>query len=300
MAARKFKLPTSQPLRTAGVLLVLTVGVSLIGGHWLSTSSAVHDFWTDAVLVGALTGGGPLLVALFLVMREWSKPSPRSVDVGTDGVLVGARFIPYSDMGGVEHVRQQRNADGSEGEVTWYEWTLAIKVGGLPGGGALLGGETVNIMKTSSQTDDGDSLGASIARAIDESMAAWVAGQRSADLAVDIARRDRTASEWVKALRGLGSGAAASYRSATADAEKLSRLLDDPQGKPSARAAAAIVLTASGDKTAAQKLRIAAETMVEGSVRIALENIADETAVAEALEILEGVDRQRDARVTRS
>lgn len=300
MTARRFKLPTAHPWRLVGILAVGTAGFSLVGGHYLSTQSNLRDFWVTAALSGICTGGGPLLFALIAAIREWRSGSPQSVDVGVDGVLVGARFIPYSSISSVEHSRQERMVnrpiqayDHLEfEETTSYEWTVSIGLGSGPGGDIPPGGETVEITTKRSPTDAGDPLGEEIARAIDAGLAEWAAGQHSEDRVEDILRRERTGSEWLEALRGLGSGASTSYRN-TMDFEKLSRLLDDPRAKPSTRAAAAIVLASSGDNTAAAKLRVAAGAMVDRRVRVALENIADEAAIAEALESLEDAEHER-------
>jgi len=301
MTARKFKLSAPDPWRAVGVLLGLTVVVSLAVAQGLSMAQPAHDFWTYVAWTAALAGGVPLLCMLIGALGSWRRPLPRSVDVGMDGVLVGARFIPYSEINCVEHAQNERTVKhsiqgGVEVEETWYEWTVSIRVGGVPGGGILLGGELIELVMKRSPTVSEDPLGAEIACAIDEALAAWHVGHPGEDLAQDLARGERTGSEWLEALRGLGSGAAASYRRPAVDVEKLSRLLDDPRGKLSARAAAAVVLAELGDTTAPEKLRIAAEARVDRRVRIALENIADETAVAEALEVLEEGEREREGR----
>lgn len=306
MAARRFKLPTAHPWRLVGILAVMTAGFSLVGGHYLSTQTNRLDFWTAAVLSGILTGGGPLLFVLIAAIREWRKGSPRSVDVGVDGVLVGARFIPFSSIVSVEHRRHERMVSNAIHaydhvefeEETSYEWTVSIGLGSRSKRDTLPAGETVEITTKHSPTDAGDPLGDEITRAIDAGLAEWAAGQRGEDQVAGILRQERTSSEWLEALRGLGSGVVTSYRSTAVDFEELSRLLSNPRIRPSTRAAAAIVLTSSGDKTAAAKLRVAAEAMVDRRVRVALENIADEEAVAEALESLEDAERERGSRGT--
>jgi HEAT repeat protein len=127
-------------------------------------------------------------------------------------------------------------------------------------------------------------------------LVAWSAGQRDDGCEGQLSRGARNSSEWLEALRKLGALGATSYRRADANLHDLSRLLGDPWAKPSARAAAAVVLRASGDETAVAKLRIAAEATVEPRVRIALENIADDRAVAEALAMLEEADGEREGR----
>lgn len=110
-----------------------------------------------------------------------------------------------------------------------------------------------------------------------------------------IARRNRKGVEW---LRGLRASASGGYRTAALDEKDLSRILRDEGAKPSARAAAAIVLASSGDAGAPMKLRIAADTIANPRVRVALESIAsmrDDGAMAEALEVLDEAEHQERA-----
>ncbi len=298
MAARRFKLPANgDNWRDLGCLAIILAGVSL-GAGYLAAPSTSFDFWVAELVF--VTAGIPFLLLLALTIPRLLKPPPQCIDVGRDGVLVGARFIPYADIGGVEHVLRKQTADGSQGsadvKVIWYRWMVSITVGGLPGGGVLLGGEEVEVLTNGSSTESGDPLGSEIVRSVKEAMAAWADGQRGDDLDANVSRGERTGSDWLEALRRVGSGAAASYRGASVNIEKLSRLLDNPQSKLSARAAAAVMLAAAGDTTAAAKLRIAAEALVDPRVRVALENVADETAVAEALEALEESDHERQSR----
>lgn len=109
------------------------------------------------------------------------------------------------------------------------------------------------------------------------------------------ARRGRTGRQWLAALR---ASLAAGYRTVPADVPRLSQILHDPEARPSARAAAAIVLASSGDAGATAKLRIAAEPIANPRVRVALENIAamsDDAAMAEALEALDEEEREPSA-----
>lgn len=239
-----------------------------------------------------LTGGFPFCLMLLGAIRFSLRPPPRFVEVGVDGVLVGAQFIPYSEISGVDHARQPRTGrtavqGGDFVEHTWHEWTVSIQRGSPNRVSLLFAGLTIEIVTQSPGKESMDPLGAEITRAINEALAAWAAGQDSEILDEEISRGERTGAQWLEALRGLGSGAATPYRSAVTDSEKLSRLLEDPRRKPSIRAAAAVALAASGDTTAAAKLRIAAGSMADRRVRVALESIADDTAVAEALEELD-------------
>ncbi len=297
MAARRFELRAEgDKWRDLGCLAVILAGVSL-GTSYLATPATGYDFWVAKLIF--VTAGIPFLLLVAFKIHAVIRPPPRSIDVGRDGVLVGARFIPYADIGGVEHVVREQTGEDPPGsgavKITWYQWMVSITVGACPGG-ALLGGEKVEVRTHGSSTDSGDPLGSEIVRSIKEAMAAWADWQRGDDLDANVSRGERTNSEWLEALRRVGGGATASYRGAPVNIEKLSRLLDNPQSRLSARAAAAVMLAAAGDKTAGAKLRIAAEALVDPRVRVALENIAEDKAVAEALETLEEVDRERQSR----
>jgi hypothetical protein len=221
--------------------------------------------------------------------------SSRKVDVGTDGVLVGRRLIPYSAITAIAHERRSVSEWTLNGTKTSYEWVVSLVVGGVCSKGTVLGGEKVQIVTQVRGVDAApeDQLGAELTRAIRDGLATWRRWGDEGLLEADLSRGDRTGAEWVEALRNLGSGDSISYRAAARDIEGLSQLLDDPAVKPSARAAAAVALTASGDATAKAKLRVAAEAVVDPQVRVALESVAEERAVAEALEVLDDAETEQ-------
>jgi hypothetical protein len=67
----------------------------------------------------------------------------------------------------------------------------------------------------------------------------------------------------------------------------------DASAKPSARAAASIALTASGDATAADRLRVVARAMASPRLRIAVEQVSaakNDDVLAQALEALEDAE----------
>jgi hypothetical protein len=261
-----------------------------------------HDVWIWP---------GFLMVPLLLLayggtsVALWLYPPSRvpSIVVGVDCVLVRGRVIHYSKLQSVKHHGRYEEAvpgwsygeSGDAGEPPRDVWTVSL---------ALVGGEVLDVATRSlARTGDlrtEDEPGAEIARAIEEARVGWVTGRADQDREVDgLLRGERTGSQWLETLRRLGStSASASYRDVALDIARLSRLLDDRHAKPSARAAAALVLAASGDTAAAPKLRVAAEAMANPRLRIALENIAegrDDAAVAEALEALEEEDCKRRA-----
>ncbi len=97
------------------------------------------------------------------------------------------------------------------------------------------------------------------------------------------ARGERSAAEWVQALRATGSGASADHRTAPLEVDTLFRIVEDPGGEPSRRVAAAIALGATTDAGGRERLRIAASTTAAPELREALELAAAEAAADEAL-----------------
>ena len=278
------------------------------------------------VLIGMLLGGGSalvllrdriefasLLAAVFFcglvctLLIVWLFPPPRvCVFVGVDGVVVWGRFIPYAAIKGVRQEWRHRAAgSSSDGYTAWPEadiWTIFLD---------LRSGESLRVeslVYDRSGIDTGvperqNERGVEVVRAMKAGLAARRARHRGPEPYQEelIARGERTGHEWVEALRRLGSGATAAYRGLPVDLEGLSRVLAEPQARPSTRAAAAVALVAGGDEAAAKKLRIAAAEMADPRLRIALEKVADEAkdaAVVEALEALESLER--DTRTSRT
>ena len=90
-----------------------------------------------------------------------------------------------------------------------------------------------------------------------------------------------SATEWIQRLRAAGAGANATLRIAPVDQDELWTVLDSASARPADRAAAAVALAITGDE-AKKRVRIAAETILDESLRTALEAAADEDE--EALE----------------
>ena len=268
-------------------------------------------------LIGMLLGGGPASLGLSglewvhllslagfcgIVCTSlifWLFPLPKvCVFVGVDGVSLWGRFIPYAAIEGVREEWQYR-AGGSEGQLGWSEadiWTIYLD---LRGGESLEVESLVYDRLFSDNTrapECQNDRGAEVMQAIEAGLAAWLAARGESEPSQEdlIARGERTFPEWVEALRRLGSGATAAYRGLPVDLEGLSRVLAEPQVRPSTRAAAAVTLAAAGDESAGKKLRIAAAEVADPRLRIALEKVAEEAndaVVVEALEALEAVER---------
>jgi hypothetical protein len=275
-------------------------GLVLATAFVLSMMLPERDFrtWVEILVLPLLLlgAGGPMLaLELFPVAVR------PSIVVGADGVSVRGRFIPHSRIRGVRHESAYQGAwgygDVSEGAQD--VWTVSLE---LADEGPLTLSTTAcaRLDTTNAGPEEkGDASGAHLAHTIDAARAAWVArqgGTAPADLGGDVlVRGGRTGREWLHALHRLGRDATAAYRGAAADTERLSRLLDDASARLSARAAAAVVLSTSGDTTTRKRLRIAAGALANPRLRIALEHVAeasDEDAVAEALLALEAAERQ--------
>ena len=273
---------------------------------------------TQRALIGMLVGGALAFLVLrnhlglssllFLVpnfgivcaiLMAWLFPPPKvCIFVGVDGVVVWGRFVPYAAIEGVRQEWRYRAAGSStDGYAAWSEadiWTIFLD---LRGGESLLV-ETLEYERSGTDTtvsEHQNDRAADVVEAMEAGMSAWHAGYDGPEPSQEelIARGERTTSEWVSALRRLGSGATAAYRGLPVDLVELSRVLAEPLARPTARAAAAVALAAAGDKAATRKLRIAASEMGDTRLRIALEKVADEAkdeAVVEALEALEALE----------
>lgn len=275
--------------------LILAIAIVL---HFMSggpPDRSISSFVLKALLPVLILPLGGALAAAWLSSRA-------GVVVGPDGVRMGRRFIPHARILKVRHQWEYHEATQSY-EQAAYEvpedrWHVYLD---------LNDGEVVDVVTTRygravaaiHLPATQDHAGEQLARSIEEARAAWVAGRRSADRGGDaLERGGRTGAEWLRALRRIGSSKTAVYRGAPLDAARLSRLLDDPAASPSARAAAAIVLAASGDPTTAPRLRVGAGALASPKTRIALERLADapdDEAVAEALEVLAALESLDEA-----
>lgn len=176
MTIRKFELPAPPPVwPLVGVLLTLAVGPFLIERLFFQGG----DSLPTAVALVALPGWVGLGTVLVDAVLAWRRPGRRSafVQVEPDGVLVGGRFVAYAEIGGVEHTCDQRVMPGADGDVAasgrvCYEWSVSIRLGGPRQSGVVRRGETLEIVTKRSPGECDDPLGADLACAIDEGLAA--------------------------------------------------------------------------------------------------------------------------------
>jgi hypothetical protein len=154
----------------------------------------------------------------------------------------------------------------------------------------LRGGEEVRVPLGYGYWDSGRS--AIVAERIREAMDTFQQGGAISRAAL-LERGDRTAADWVLALRRVGSGASAGPRTAAVSGENLWRILEDASSGSTARAAAAVALGTDLDDDGRARMRSIAEGTAAPKLRIALEAAAsatDDAALAEALSSVEAAE----------
>lgn len=290
-AAREFDLPVAVPRRLWPLLLAMVIAAIGMQVFPPVTGEFPYNLLCAlAILVLGLVDPG----RIFRLLR-----APRaSAVVGIDGVLVRGQFIPHSQINEICHKILQRSPAGGHGDATWEaadRWIVLLR---------LVGDKEIDLGTRWVSAGADDLQGADLVQSIEAARTAWVQAQRAPGADEDriiVTRGARTGGEWLHALCELGSGAHSAYRGVHMDAAHLSRVLDDSRTKPSARAAAAVALAASGDTTAGTRLRIAAGSMADPRLRVALESIAsasEDAILAEALETLDSLDTtDREKRV---
>jgi hypothetical protein len=213
------------------------------------------------------------------------------VVVGVDGVFTHGRFIPHSEIREIRHDPRERLGWGW-GDITegpTVAWSVSI---------ALTSGR---VMKLTDDLEVGDGAGLvhALARDLESAHKAWRAARsQPVPEAASLARGKQTGAAWLGALRRLGSGSGP-YRTAPAELEQVAQILDNPRAKPWSRAAAAVVLSSSGDTTAATKLGKAADALASPMIRAALHTVSEgrsDAAIAAALDTLAAADQEKPRR----
>lgn len=270
---------------TTGDLLASPFGLVCIALAGAGACWAATLFWDEWYPMTLGLGAIAILLCSAVLLGRWHLGSAVKITVGADGVLVKGRFIPYSMIVSVD--RECQHHRDEDNNRAFNLWIASLR---------LAGGERVHLWQGTSQGLHHHSV-TEITNAVEEARAAWCAAHAGPGVEEGLLRRgDRTSIEWVHSLRRAGSAAAGVYRNAGADGDRMSSLLDDAHAEPSARAAAAVALSACGDPTAPKRLRIAAASMANPRLRVALEKVAsasDDAALAEALEAVIEADRLR-------
>lgn len=206
--------------------------------------------------------------------------APTTVRVGTDGIVTRwlgrTRFIAHSEIDIVAAYDEVRGTKRQRGVQLHLKSGEIVK---LPTG----------------QRDIAVTEAAQLERRIDEAREAFRRGSTTGTTDV-LARGDRTVTDWIRYLRGMGAGAVGP-RAPAIPPDVLLRVVEDSKAAPLERASAAVAAIASGGDDAKHRVRIAADTTVAPKLRIALERIADgaEETDAALLETLEELREVSDA-----
>ncbi|MFT3768694.1 MAG: hypothetical protein QM820_24880 [Minicystis sp.] len=230
-------------------------------------SGIVNARHGHAPLYGAAMG---ILFALGLIGLVVVMLMPTKLSVGADGVVLRwfgrDRFIGYGE---VAHVLRY---DKGWGRSRYIGVTLLLRSGEevhLPIGQATWQDEIVSIIE----------------ERLNEAMEAFHGGAAAADAAL-LRRGERGVSDWVTALRAIGSGANADMRTAPLPRERLFRIVESPTAPAADRAAAAVALGGDLDLESRLRLKRAAEAIAAPRLRVVLETAstgADQAELEAAL-----------------
>ncbi|MBX3264312.1 MAG: hypothetical protein KIS78_21615 [Labilithrix sp.] len=239
------------------------------GASPIGSSTVMHVVFVVTLFVvasfafDALTAIGvpasPLFTALAMLPVFFAAMAPSKIVVGVDGVLLRwfwrERFIPLSDI-----------ASLSVGDLREVLLRLAS-------------GETVTIHTTNTRRNlsehhrqHRDAVYARIVEAVN----AHRRNRSSADVALFVARGERSLAAWRSALEAIARGDG-SYREAAVRDEDLWRLVEDPRAAEDARAGAAFLLRRSLDADGKARVRVAAEATASPRLRVALDAAAGES-----------------------
>jgi hypothetical protein len=253
---------TLSPLVASGhtVTVLLLLCALLLGGAVLALQHSLIGMLAVAIL-------SVISVAMVILAGL-----PRRVRIGADGLeILGRgtpRFLAYGQIATVE-----RYGGGSDGPA---HTGLRIR---------LASGEEILVpveVRKAEQT-------AAIHERIVEAMEAM----RRGDVAIDegaLLRGERSVPEWVKALRGIGEGAATTFRVAPVPTDRLMRVVEDTSQTAQVRAAAAVALGGALDEEGRGRLRAAAAATEAPKLRVAIEKVADGARDADIEAALSEVD----------
>jgi hypothetical protein len=258
------------------------VALTLRFGSWLRASKALTVLWAltfvallPAILIALFVAlfaqqhGGMLMAGLFLVWTAvWVvlNVAGSRVRIGADGILLSwlwrTRFVAYDDL---EDVRPYVDGAGAG---------IALR---------LRGGREVRLPRMGAFTTaiDRNELDLVVHR-VRQAVAHQQQAQMDRGLVLP-ERGGRSASEWIAALRAVGTGASSDHRTAPVGPDRLLRIAEDPGAAPAQRAAAAVALGAVADENGRGRLRVAAEASAEPELRAAMALAAEQEAAEEEL-----------------
>ena len=231
----------------------LGLGFAAVMFAWMFVGSALHHVTPFPLVFGI----APLALLAML---------PSKIIVGVDGVL--ARWLWWKRFTPISKIKAARG-DGTT--------RIALQ---------LTNGKTQTLYTTSSKHHGGvhqQHRDLILAR-IHEAQRAHDELGPGADVAVLVARGERSTAEWRQALAALGENDTG-YRRAAIREEDLWRVVEDPRAAADARAGAARLLRKGLDDEGKARVRVAAEATASPKLRIALEAATgnDDEAVDEAL-----------------
>ncbi len=230
------------------------------------------------VAMGQLFGGGgaALCFGLVLIAMLVLNVAPARVEVGADGVLLRwlghKRFIPHGEI--VDAQVALRGQFRSRRKVVVLQ---------LASGGSL------DIPVATAMFDFGRA--SALAARIRQAVAGRARAGDSAHLEA-LPRRVGSYLDWVRALRAQLS----SHRSGHLPVDRLWRVIEDPQGPATERAAAAVSLSEKLSSPDRSRLKQVAEATAAPRLRIVLDALceqAEEEQLVEALAELEASEAKQ-------
>ncbi len=254
----------------------------LSGGSAIARLPPSSRFMLGAALAAVIIGVGALASLpgwwwlLLIPLARFTTARPSTIRIGVDGVhfrwLWLSTFTPFSTVRSIALRQEEKQAFAD------LRLTDGRKVA-LPLG---KGGDAEHIAY----------------RRIEQAFEAYQARQGSAGTEA-LARGGRTPLEWLTSLRGLAAGANAGMRTAHIASERLWTIVEDPSAPPAARAGAAAALASSATDDERKRIRIAAGSIAEPRLRVAVEKAADESvAEAELAEALAEVEQEWSTRAS--
>lgn len=224
---------------------------------------------------GALAGLGLILAIISMMVVLLA---PTKLSVGADGLVL--RWLGTSRFIGLGEITQVTRYERGFGRSRQVGLTIVLRSGEEV---------IVPVGQASWETQEV----ALIEERIREALEGFRSGGAAAD-AASLRRGGRAVSDWIAALRAIGSGANADMRTAPLPRERLFRIVESPTAGASERAAAAVALGGELDEEARQRLRIAAEAIAAPKLRIAVEAAAGGGEAAEIEAALAEVEEESD------
>lgn len=232
--------------------------VGLAWGGFIALFAAVMS--AGARLAPQLAPAFPLFLVLAVVSALAFVIWPQKLEVGADGLFLAwfrsKRFIGYGDIARIDPFEEPGAGKNKFAGLVLY----------------LKSGEAVYlpiVSKQSSFRDEVYILHERIAEAIDT----WARGEGVAHAAL-VRRGERTAAQWLSALRGIGAQSNVDARTAPIMPERLWRIVEDPKAPAEARAGAAVALSHEADESVRARLSNVASAIAAPKLRFAIESAA--------------------------